>query len=531
MNIYRARRRRSEAVAALDAEFACPDWVFGYSHVTASRRTDRSSRSAGAAAATGSIGSGRRRARSPRSPVAVHRDERPRDRRRPGRPARRIADEPGRDPRARSRATAPGRRCVGRRTTRLRSRRHLGARTRSSSRRPAAGPAFGLFYPPRNRSFAGPAGELPPLIVTSHGGPTAAAYAAFIVGTQLFTSRGFAVLDVDYGGSTGYGRDYRKRLEGEWGVVDVDDCVNGRRWLAERGLVDGERLAIRGGSASGYTTLCAITFRDTFKAGTSYFGIGDLETFETETHKFESRYTRQPGRAVPGAARPVPRALAAQLHRPDLVPACSILQGAEDRVVPPAQARADRRRPLREAASRTPTCCSRARTTASGRPRTSSARSRPSCRSTARSSGSAGRRDRADRGPVPRAARGGVGRRVTRLRRRPRPPRQGSNGAIGPSSCCSSPRPRWRSSRGAIGIPYPILLVLGGLALGFVPGLPRDRARAGHRVPALPAADPVRGRLLHFDPRLQGEPAGIGLLVGRARPGDDRRRRPSSRMP
>ena len=152
--------------------------------------------------------------------------------------------------------------------------------------------AFGLYYPPRNRSFAGPAGALPPLIVTSHGGPTAPAYAAFTVGMQLFTSRGFAVLDVDYGGSTGYGRDYRKRLEGEWGVVDVDDCVNGAAWLVERGArrrASGWRSA--GGSSSGYTTLCAITFRDTFKAGTSYFGIGDLETFETETHKFESRYT------------------------------------------------------------------------------------------------------------------------------------------------------------------------------------------------------------------------------------------------
>jgi dipeptidyl aminopeptidase/acylaminoacyl peptidase len=150
--------------------------------------------------------------------------------------------------------------------------------------------AFGLLYPPHNRSFRGPDGDLPPLVVTSHGGPTASAYTGLSIGTQLFTSRGFAVLDVDYGGSTGYGRDYRKRLEGEWGVVDLDDCVNGARWLAEQGRVDGERLSIRGGSASGYTTLCAVTFRDVFGAGTSYFGIGDLETFAAQTHKFESRY-------------------------------------------------------------------------------------------------------------------------------------------------------------------------------------------------------------------------------------------------
>jgi dipeptidyl aminopeptidase/acylaminoacyl peptidase len=198
-------------------------------------------------------------------------------------------------------------------------------------------PAFGLFYPPRNRSIHGPDGALPPLIVTSHGGPTATAFVGLAVATQLFTSRGFAVLDVDYGGSTGYGREYRKRLEGEWGVVDVDDCVNGASWLAEQGLVDGRSLAIRGGSASGYTTLCAVTFRDTFKAGTSYFGIGDLETFETQTHKFESRYT---GSLV--GPYPERKDLYHERSPLNFVDRIScpvlILQGAEDRVVPPAQA-------------------------------------------------------------------------------------------------------------------------------------------------------------------------------------------------
>lgn len=197
--------------------------------------------------------------------------------------------------------------------------------------------AFGIAYLPRNRAFRGPDGELPPLIVTSHGGPTAQASSAFSVAIQLFTSRGFAVLDVDYGGSTGYGRDYRKRLEGEWGVVDLADCVAGATWMAEQGLVDGSRLAIRGGSASGYTTLCAVTFSDAFSAGTSYFGIGDLETFVEETHKFESRYLDRLVGPYPEMRdryrERSPLNFTERISCPVL-----ILQGAEDHIVPPAQA-------------------------------------------------------------------------------------------------------------------------------------------------------------------------------------------------
>ena len=197
--------------------------------------------------------------------------------------------------------------------------------------------AFGVLYRPVNQTHEGPPGTKPPLIVTSHGGPTAQASTAFAILTQLFTSRGFAVLDVDYGGSTGYGTAYRKRLEGEWGVVDVDDCVNGALWLAGQGLVDEDALAIRGASASGYTTLAALTFRDTFGAGTSYFGIGDLETFDAQTHKFESKYTwtlvgKYPERKDLYDARS-PLKFTEQISCPVL-----ILQGAEDRIVPPAQA-------------------------------------------------------------------------------------------------------------------------------------------------------------------------------------------------
>ena len=139
--------------------------------------------------------------------------------------------------------------------------------------------AHAFYYAPRNADFAGPAGELPPLLVKSHGGPTAAASTALDLGVQFWTSRGFGVVDVNYGGSVGYGTEYRRRLNGAWGVVDVADCVNAARFLAERGDVDRERLAIDGASAGGYTTLAALTFYDVFRAGASYYGVSDFGGF------------------------------------------------------------------------------------------------------------------------------------------------------------------------------------------------------------------------------------------------------------
>ncbi|HMJ80743.1 MAG TPA: S9 family peptidase [Candidatus Dormibacteraeota bacterium] len=197
--------------------------------------------------------------------------------------------------------------------------------------------AHGLFYPARNPRFEAPAGELPPLIVTSHGGPTSSAVNALRLSNQFFTSRGIAIVDVDYRGSTGYGRDYRRALEGEWGVSDVDDCVAAARYLGAEGLVDPERLAIRGGSASGYTTLCALTFRRDFRAGVSYFGIGDLETFARDTHKFESRYLDRLVGPYPAARRRY-RERSPVHHADGLNCPVLLLQGLDDEVVPPSQA-------------------------------------------------------------------------------------------------------------------------------------------------------------------------------------------------
>ncbi|HEX8500656.1 MAG TPA: S9 family peptidase [Pyrinomonadaceae bacterium] len=197
--------------------------------------------------------------------------------------------------------------------------------------------AHAFYYAPRNPDFAAPAGELPPLLVKCHGGPTAAASSVLRLDTQYWTSRGIAVLDVNYGGSTGFGREYRRRLNGEWGVVDVDDCANGAKYLIERGEVDGARCVITGGSAGGFTTLNALTFRDTFRAGASHFGLSDLTVFAGDTHKFESRYLERligpyPERADLYRER-------SSINFTDRL-SCPVIffQGLEDKIVPPNQA-------------------------------------------------------------------------------------------------------------------------------------------------------------------------------------------------
>jgi dipeptidyl aminopeptidase/acylaminoacyl peptidase len=212
----------------------------------------------------------------------------------------------------------------------------------------SGGTAHAFYYAPHSADEApadaeapadveAPAGDRPPLIVISHGGPTTAASAAFDLRAQFWTSRGFAVVDVNYGGSSGFGRPYRQRLNGSWGIVDVEDCVNAARHLVRRGKADPDRLIIRGGSAGGYTTLAALAFHpDVFKAGASYYGVSDVEVLAQDTHKFESRYLDTLIGPYPAAAD-VYRARS-PIHFVDQLSCALILfQGLEDRIVPPNQ--------------------------------------------------------------------------------------------------------------------------------------------------------------------------------------------------
>ncbi len=198
-------------------------------------------------------------------------------------------------------------------------------------------PVHAFYFAPKNPDYSAPVAERPPLLVLSHGGPTAASTDVLDARIQFWTSRGFAVLDVNYSGSTGFGRAYRDRLKARWGLVDVADCVNGARHLVAKGLADPDRLSIRGGSAGGYTTLAALTFHDTFKAGASHYGVSDVEVLAKDTHKFESRYLDSligpypDGRDLYHARSPI--------HFTDRLSAALILfQGLEDKVVPPNQA-------------------------------------------------------------------------------------------------------------------------------------------------------------------------------------------------
>ena len=199
--------------------------------------------------------------------------------------------------------------------------------------------AHALYYPPANKDFSAPDDEKPPLLVLSHGGPTSATTSELRVGLQFWTSRGFAVVDVNYAGSTGFGRAYRERLSGQWGIVDTSDCIEAATYLARRGDIDGKRMAIRGGSAGGFTTLSALVFHDLFSAGASYYGVADLEALARDTHKFESHY-------LDGLIGPYPETREryrerSPIHFMDRL-SCPVIifQGLEDRVVPPSQAEA-----------------------------------------------------------------------------------------------------------------------------------------------------------------------------------------------
>ena len=197
--------------------------------------------------------------------------------------------------------------------------------------------AHAFFYPPTNAEYEAPEGEKPPLRVIIHGGPTSQAKLAFHLFSQFYTSRGWAVVDVNYGGSTGFGRPYRELLDRQWGVVDLEDCVAAARHLAETGEVDAERCSIVGGSAGGYTTLLALALSDVFAAGVSNFGVTDLVTFAETTHKFESRY-------MDWLLGPLPEALdvyrerSPVTHADGITAPVLIAQGLDDKVVPPAQA-------------------------------------------------------------------------------------------------------------------------------------------------------------------------------------------------
>ncbi|HEU4461250.1 MAG TPA: S9 family peptidase, partial [Solirubrobacterales bacterium] len=197
--------------------------------------------------------------------------------------------------------------------------------------------AYGFYYPPCNSEFEAPAGELPPLIVESHGGPTSHVTPALSREFLYWTSRGFGVVDVNYRGSSGYGRAYRNRLRGEWGVVDSEDCVRAALHLAAEGEADGARLAIRGGSAGGYATLCALTFHDEFAAGASYYGVADAESLAGDTHKFESRYLDLLIGPYPEQAE-LYRERSPINHVDRLRSPVILFQGLEDKVVPPNQA-------------------------------------------------------------------------------------------------------------------------------------------------------------------------------------------------
>ena len=333
-NLYRARRGAIDALAPMEAEFGLPQWAFGLSTYTF-------------------LGDGRVACfytRDGRRQLALLRagDRRPTDIApefsfvsHPTRLGDKLAFIGGGDAEAHTIVVldpATGSTEVVRRSVAdAVDRKYISPARAIDFPTDGGRTAHALFYEPRNADFAAPADERPPLLVLSHGGPTSMTLGVLDLRIQFWTSRGFAVVDVNYGGSTGYGREYRKRLDGQWGVVDLADCVNAARYLADAGKVDGRRLAIRGGSAGGYTTLCALVFTDVFATGASYFGVADLAALARDTHKFEARYLDRLIGPYPDAEE-IYRARSPvhffdRLERPVIV-----FQGLDDKVVPPAQA-------------------------------------------------------------------------------------------------------------------------------------------------------------------------------------------------
>jgi dipeptidyl aminopeptidase/acylaminoacyl peptidase len=196
-----------------------------------------------------------------------------------------------------------------------------------------------FFYPPTGPSLEGSAGELPPLVVMGHGGPTSHATPGLSLKVQYWTSRGFGVVDVNYGGSTGFGTDYRRLLNGQWGIVDVEDVISAASFLASAGRVDPDRIAIRGGSAGGFTVLAALEQSDIFAAGTSLYGVADLKALAEDTHKFESRYLDTMIGPWP-EAQDVYEERSPINHTDGLSSPLLVMQGSEDEVVPPSQSEA-----------------------------------------------------------------------------------------------------------------------------------------------------------------------------------------------
>ena len=199
------------------------------------------------------------------------------------------------------------------------------------------GKAHAFYYEPTNQDFEAPDGELPPLVTICHGGPTSASGTGLDLSTHYWTSRGFAVVDVNYRGSSGYGKSFRDALKGKWGIYDTDDCIAAAQYLIDQGLVDKDRVIIRGGSAGGYTTINALTFHDFFAAGAALYGIADLMVFIGDTHKFESRYLESLVGPYPAEAQRYHDRSAINFMD-QLATPMIILQGLEDEIVPPSQA-------------------------------------------------------------------------------------------------------------------------------------------------------------------------------------------------